>query len=433
VAALTGFVLQWRFPAITSPADAMTESRRVTVQEAVAIARERHRNGRQDEALRLYTQILEAVPGQPDALHYLGLLRYQQGRVDEAIDLIRRAVDAAPDYADAYSNLGNILGSAGRLPEAVETLRKAVALNPRHAHACNNLGSVLRRSNRPLEAEQSYLRALELDPDHAGARRNLANLLRRSGRLPEAAVHYRRLLERQPDDPILGYNLAICEPGPPPSRAPDDFVRAMFDDMADDFDHKLAGLSYRAPGLVEALLERELDPRRDRLDILDAGCGTGLCGRFLRPRAARLVGVDLSPRMLDKARSRGLYDALVAAELTDWLQRNPGCCELLVCADTLCYFGDLVLVLQGAAGALRPGGLMVFTTEQRDGEDGEEPFEHKPSGRFGHGTRDIGRALTRAGLRPRVMEKVAELRREGGRPVAGILVLAEKGSGNADM
>ena len=56
-------------------------------------------------------------------------------------------------------------------------------------------------------------------------------------------------------------------------------------------------------------------PGRDKLAILDLGCGTGLAGLAFQPLAARLDGVDLSPAMIEKARARGIYDHLDVADL----------------------------------------------------------------------------------------------------------------------
>jgi predicted TPR repeat methyltransferase len=56
------------------------------------------------------------------------------------------------------------------------------------------------------------------------------------------------------------------------------------------------------------------------LDVLDAGCGTGLCGAIVAPYARRLVGVDLSEGMLVHATSKNVYDSLIKAELTEYLR-----------------------------------------------------------------------------------------------------------------
>ena len=92
--------------------------------------------------------------------------------------------------------------------------------------------------------------------------------------------------------------------------------------MPSSFESKLERLSYRAPALVAAMLEDSgLEPSK-RLDVLDAGCGTGLCGPLVAPYARRLVGVDLSEGMLAHAKEKNVYDALMKAELTDYLQRQ---------------------------------------------------------------------------------------------------------------
>ena len=53
-----------------------------------------------------------------------------------------------------------------------------------------------------------------------------------------------------------------------------------------------------------------LEPSK-QLDVLDAGCGTGLCGPLLAPYARRLIGVDLSEGMLALAKEKHVYDALI--------------------------------------------------------------------------------------------------------------------------
>src|SRR6185436_7192776 len=101
-----------------------------------------------------------------------------------------------------------------------------------------------------------------------------------------------------------------------PPRASDGYVKETFDRFAADFDATLVRLDYRAPQLVRGALELECGEPRGDLDVLDLGCGTGLCGPLIRPWASRLEGVDLSRAMLERASRRGGYDALHEAELT---------------------------------------------------------------------------------------------------------------------
>lgn len=158
------------------------------------------------------------------------------------------------------------------------------------------------------------------------------------------------------------------------------------------------------------------------LDVLDAGCGTGLCGPLLKPYARRLTGVDLSPEMLRLAGRRRVYDELHAVELTAFLRDAPGRYDLIAAADTLCYFGDLGPVLAAAAAALRPGGRLLFTLERL--ADGGE-FRLNSSGRYAHSEAAVDRRLRDSGLVPETVE-AGVLRQEGGTPVDGLIVGALK-------
>ena len=125
--------------------------------------------------------------------------------------------------------------------------------------------------------------------------------------------------------------------------------------------------------------------------------------------------------MLEQAASKGVYDDLEQAELTAWLAAVDQSFDLVACADTLCYFGDLDAPLSAMRGCLAPGGCIIFTLQIL--EAGERPWKLTDSGRYSHtadATRDF---LRRAGLTASTLSEVV-LRQEGGRPVVGLLVTA---------
>jgi predicted TPR repeat methyltransferase len=180
----------------------------------------------------------------------------------------------------------------------------------------------------------------------------------------ECIQAYREWLELDPDNAIARFMLAAREGGAAADRAPDEFVRELFDGFADSFDKNLAVLDYRVPGLIEERIASNAMLRGRQLDVLDAACGTGLCGPFLRTLAKRLTGVDLSGAMLQKAALRKVYDELIEAELGSFLQDSPGRFDLIVCADTLVYFGSLGVITCAAANALAPRGILLFSLER---------------------------------------------------------------------
>jgi predicted TPR repeat methyltransferase len=435
-----------------------SSTRELSLEEAVSVAIILQKSQQFVAAREVYRRVLEIAPDHPRALHYAGLLAHQQGRNEEALALIERSVALVPDQADWYSNLGIVLQSDQRLNSAVDSYRRAIEIDPGHANAHNNLGVLLRATGQPVEAEAAYRTAIRLDPEHADAYNNLGILLNGLQRTKEAAACYckaitlqpkhpeaRKLLalahctlgeideatkilegwlEEEPDNPIARHMLAACSGRDVPERASYGYIETTFDSFAASFEAKLAKLSYRAPALVAAMLEDQgLQPLR-RLDVLDAGCGTGLCGALIAPFARRLVGVDLSEGMLAHAREKNVYHALIKAELSAHLRENGEAFDLIVSADTLVYFGDLKGVIAGLAGALRAKGILVFTLEHAAGDIADASFRLELHGRYSHTRAYVEQLLTAAGLQSKIIQ--AELRMEAGTPVQGLVICATK-------
>ena len=421
-----------------------------------------HQAGQLDTAEALYHKVLQRQAGHPDALHFLGMLCHQRKRSEEGIRLIRMALRATPRHADAHNNLGNIHKECDQLAEAEACYRCALACQPHHHDALSNLALVLDVQGREDEAFEAYARlvaqapqlgrahylmglfrcrhvhkiedveeavtcfsnAIRHDDTDVLAREEVGIVLYMLGRNEEAVGVYRDWLVREPDNPVPRHMLAAAGGEPAPPQADEAYVRKVFDSFAASFDEQLLkSLDYRAPEVLVAALTARLEAPAATLDVLDAGCGTGLCGPLIRPCARRLVGVDLSGGMLEKARQRGGYDELVEAELGAWLQAGLSAWDIVLSADTLIYFGDLVPVLSSAHGALRQGGWLAFTLEVLETED--DRFELSASGRYRHSRTHVERVLAVAGFRESMITEES-LRKELGKPVAGWVVLARK-------
>jgi predicted TPR repeat methyltransferase len=159
--------------------------------------------------------------------------------------------------------------------------------------------------------------------------------------------------------------------------------------------------------------------------VADLGCGTGLCASGLRPIAGRLVGVDLSPEMLAKARGKELYDELVEGELTAFLQQRPAAFDLLVSGDTLIYLGQLEPLFGAAAQALREGGGLTVTVERQTDEGSSADFVLNRHGRYVHRADYVQRTLSEAGFEV-LASREEVIRSEANLPVQGLLVVARK-------
>jgi predicted TPR repeat methyltransferase/Tfp pilus assembly protein PilF len=438
--------------------------RELTLPQAIELAGDLIRADELDEAEHLLGAVLARLPEQPDALHFLGMLRHAQGDTAGGIALIQQAISAMPTAWGAWNNLGNLLLQQRRFDEAAAAYARSIALGEtpaQRAPAWNNLGTLHRKCRRLREAEAACRTAIDLVPDFADAWYNLSRILIEDGRVAEglaansravvlwprevqardqviralvllgelepAAALYRDWLREDPDNPVIQHQLAAClqadAEAKTPARASDAYVEKVFDSFASSFDTKLASLQYQAPALVAEALREALPAAARQFDVVDVGCGTGLVGPLVRDWARRLAGCDLSVEMLRKARSRGIYDVLHKAELVYYLQTQPAAFDVAVSADTLCYFGDLGDAVRAARRALRAGGTLVFTVEALP-DDTPRPFRLQPNGRYAHTLAHVGDALQAAGLLRLQARRVA-LRQEGGRPVSGWLVSAQ--------
>jgi predicted TPR repeat methyltransferase len=398
------------------------------LREAIA----KHRAGDHESAEGGYREHLREFPQDPSALHFLGLLRHHQGRNCEAIALMVAALEADPEYVDAWSNLSIAYRQERDLERAQMCCRKAIELSADFANAWVNLALVLRAQDSLQEALQALGRALQLNPQMRNAAVSYGQLLYCLDRLPQACEFYRDWLAKSPDDPIPQHMLAALGGTHCPPRASDAYVRSVFDDFADDFDRSLQALQYQAPQLLyEAVSSLGALRRSGELEVLDIGCGTGLFGPLLRPHARRLVGVDLSPKMLSRAAARGVYDQLNCAELTEWLATCAATFDLVVAADVLCYFGDLSAAFTRARGVLAPGGCFGCSLEAASESNCGQSVVLRAHGRYQHQRAYIEDTLVRAGFQ-QVRIFTGVLRYERKDPVPGYLAVARAPRAIAD-
>ncbi len=164
-------------------------------------------------------------------------------------------------------------------------------------------------------------------------------------------------------------------------------------------------------------------------DVLDLGCGTGLVGVAIAPFARRLVGVDLSLKMLERARERKLYDRLEHRDLLSLMQLDPASSyDIIAAADVFVYVGKLDDVVREAARLLRVGGALVFSVEAieatSEATDTAPSHDYRllASGRYAHSAEYL-RKLARDNGFGKIDLSAADIRLERGAPVRGWLTL----------
>ena len=273
-----------------------------------------------------------------------------------------------------------------------------------------------------VAAADLFAQALELAPGFSSAWFALGEAREALGDRDGARAAFARAQAADPDDRHgAALHLARLGGADPATAALHGYVRTLFDQYAPRFDRALADLSYSAP----TVLRDAVMARGKRFGtMLDLGCGTGLAGAAFRPHVDWLAGVDLSPRMVDEARKKGLYDRLGVGDIAQHLaeQRVQGAAfHLVIAADVFAYMADLAEICRAVADVLAPDGLFGFTVETHDG-DGTVVGSKM---RYAHSADFVRAAVANAGLT--LLElKAASSRTENRLPVPGLLVLARR-------
>jgi len=374
-----------------------------------------------DKARMVFEKAAALNPPDLSACYNLGRLRQMKGDDKGAISIYRAVVKQQPGFGLAWNNMGVAYREIGEPEEAISCFRRAVAFSPDMAEAWNNLGVAQDEFHMIENASRSYRKAIEIQPDYASAHFNLGVSLQKLGRFKAAEGHYNKVLEIKPGDEAANFMLHSLGTSTTPEAAPAQHVRRIFDQCAGTFEKTLVNdLGYKTPELLFNLVHPHL---KQDLTILDLGCGTGLGSQFYRPYAKTLIGVDVSPKMLQKAAEKKIYDDLTVFDvLQDWSFSQPF--DLIYSSDVFVYFGNLNPIIRSASSCLVRGGMISFSVEKL--EDDSTAYRLFPSGRYAHSQRYIRDCLKRHGLT--FIEKTeAVIRKQSGEEVEGLLIVARQG------
>ncbi len=277
-----------------------------------------------------------------------------------------------------------------------------------------------------VAAADLLLQATELAPGFASAWFTLGKIREQLGEQEAAIAAFCKAREADPED-RHGAGLHLMRLGAEKlSSMPQAYVRALFDQYAPRFEAALVDdLGYRGPALLfKAVLAARHAVRKPAFfkRAVDLGCGTGLAASAFAREVDHFIGIDLSPRMIEKSRATGLYAELEVADMLEGLRGKPDAsANLILAADAMVYVADLAAVLSEAKRVLVPGGLLAFTVETHGG-DGVILGEGL---RYAHSTDYVRASIRDAGLALSQLEQLSA-RNEDNVPVPGLVVVAAK-------
>jgi tetratricopeptide (TPR) repeat protein len=174
----------------------------------MALAAEHQKEGRFEEAERLYRRVLRDNPNNVDALRLLALLAIRGECADDAEVLLQRAIEIAPDFNLALVDLGRLRKDQDRYSEALACFDRAIAIEPAQPQVHFLRAATLARASFTHEAIDAFRRCLQLKPDHVGALMGLGHVLKAVGDYDGAVASYNACIREVPENGETYWSLA---------------------------------------------------------------------------------------------------------------------------------------------------------------------------------------------------------------------------------
>ncbi len=371
------------------------------LDKALRLAKNNVKEGSNEQAIRIYQDILEKFPKNKKAQKGLTALNrpqhspaaqnppketidqlitlYNQGQLSAAAEQAKALTQRYPDAFIVWNILGAANKGLGKVGEASEAFRKVTELNPTYADGFNNMGVTLKEQGKLEEAVKAYAKALSFKPDYAEAYNNMGVAFQEQGKLDEAIDAYKNALAIKPDYGDARHMISALR-GETTDKAPREYVEKLFDRNAAGFESLLVEkLEYSVPKILADIISNQ-SSNSSLGSILDLGCGTGLFGLEIRNRCNYLEGIDLSKSMIKQSMSKNIYDKLEHSEIIEYLSCKELDFDYFVFADVFIYVGNLAELFHLVKTKNNRNGKLVFSTEHTE-TDG---FQLQTTGRYSH-------------------------------------------------
>lgn len=363
-------------------------------------------------AIKNFKLAIAINPVNAEVHFQLALSLQQQNDLESALKHYIKTLRLNSTHAKAHNNLAGILKIKNKFQSAISHYKKALSLDPNNLESYYNLGITYLEQNEPQialkyffyvakktpefnvfynlgvtylnlnqnsDAINYFHEALKFQPQNLNTHINLAAAYLKLEDFTNAAKHYESILNIDPTNAEAKYLLAAINKDTTVKSAPSEYLQNLFDQYASSFDKHLAALQYSAPQIIFDTVNLLTELHANSLTILDLGCGTGLCAEKFRHFAKRLIGLDLSSKMLNAAREKNVFDELYNCDINnDFVHLTA--VDLIIAADSLVYIGDLANIFSNARKTLVKQGLFVFTIEHTN----IYPYTLQSSARFAH-------------------------------------------------
>lgn len=356
-----------------------------------------------EKAKDYFHQSLALNPQSLDALINLGTLEQNETYFQKALSL-------DPENLSAHINYGDFLYHEKRLPEALEEYHQAVLIDSDIPSLSNNIALILKDMGEYQRALDLFLNAYLKDKENKSISINLfETLVMFHQKEPNEALKIAKLwLLNAPNNPFAKRICSAFE-----NKIEDNdalYAENLFDEFAEGFDEQMDLIKYN---IFNKIKELKICLKGK---VLDLGCGTGLAAEQLKEANSEWTGVDLSEKMIEKARLKNIYHELYHDEITNFLQNNNIKHDFILLLDVFEYTKEIKKIISACA----PTPLLI-TTETAP--DKIQTFALSETGRYQHNNEYVKTVFEKNGYQ-NIKSYPLVLRQEVGEDVQGTLWFA---------
>ena len=276
------------------------------------------------------------------------------------------------------NNRGNLYRDLGNINKASDDYGKALQIKPKFFDAIINLIKLRQEEGDFVESERLSLKAIKIDKGRVEGYNLLAISQLKQKNNSDAIKNFEKSLNIKIDK-LIEHQLAILK-GEQVQTTPIEYIENVFDSYSKNFDnHLINKLNYKLPMLIHNKIGEKVYKKKF-VSTIDLGCGTGLCGEFLKDISKKITGIDISSKMLEEAKKKNKYDNLIKKDFISYLKETKNKYDLFIASDVFIYTGNIDKTFNLVKKKSETESFFIFSVELCDGKK----FKFLETGRFAH-------------------------------------------------
>tara|TARA_B100000941_G_scaffold86425_1_gene59675 strand:- start:198 stop:1373 length:1176 start_codon:yes stop_codon:yes gene_type:complete len=338
-------------------------------------------------------------------LNLKGIICRAIGDYQNSLASYEKAISLDKKNPSFLNNRGNLYRDFGDLKKARRDYSDALKINSNYFEALTNLILLEQEEENYKEAEKLCLKAIKIEQKSSKGYRLLAISQLNQKKFNDAIENFKKSQYLQ-FDVTVDHQLALLQ-GKEVETTPIEYIENTFDNYSENFDnHLMRDLEYKLPELIDMQIKETIGKKKFKL-VLDIGCGTGLCGKYISNYSDNIIGVDISAKMLKQAEKKNIYSQLIKEDFINYIKKTNNEYELIIASDVFIYTGNISKVFNLMRKKIKKGTYFIFSTELLN----EDNFKILKTGRFAHSQKYIEEKC-KENLYEIISSKTIKLRKE---------------------